>query len=59
MKLPRILLAAALFAPALAVAQPAVVGASAERSAIVESVNAQERSVLLRGQDACLVAGEI
>ena len=54
MKLPRILLAAALFAPGLAAAQPAVVGTSSERSAIVESVNAQERSVLLRGQDGTL-----
>jgi hypothetical protein len=54
MKLPRTLLAAALFAPGLAAAQPAVVGTTAERSAIVESVNAQERSVLLRGQDGTL-----
>jgi hypothetical protein len=54
MKLPRILLAAAFFAPGLAAAQPAVVSASAERIAVVESVNAQERSVLLRGQDGTL-----
>lgn len=54
MKLPRILLAAALCAPGLAAAQPAVVATSAERTAIVESVNAQERSVLLRGQDGTL-----
>jgi hypothetical protein len=54
MKLPRILFAAALFAPGLAAAQPAVVGTTVERSAIVESVNARERSVLLRGQDGTL-----
>ncbi|MCZ8148311.1 MAG: hypothetical protein O9325_10755 [Roseomonas sp.] len=54
MKLPRILLAAAFFAPGLAAAQPAVVTASAERSAIVDRVNAQERAVLLRGQAGTL-----
>ena len=54
MKLPRTLLAAALFAPGLAVAQPAAVATSSERTAIVETVNAQERSVLLRGQEGTL-----
>jgi translation initiation factor IF-1 len=55
MRMTRILAAAALLAPGFAMAQtrpapePAVVTRSAERVAIVETVNMQERSVLLRG----------
>jgi hypothetical protein len=54
MRIGRILGAAALLAPGLAAAQPAaqqptVMGTTTERTAIVESVNMTERSVLLRG----------
>jgi hypothetical protein len=55
MTLARILLAGALVAPGLALAQPAaapepaVVATTEERTAVVESVNLTERSVLLRG----------
>jgi len=45
----RILVAAACLAPGLAAAQGAVVASTAERTAIVETVNMTERSVLLRG----------
>jgi hypothetical protein len=57
MKIGHILTIAALLGPNIAIAQqpadrqPAVVGASAERMAVVESVNMNERTVLLRGQD--------
>lgn len=50
MRASRLLILAAVLAPGLAVAQqPAVVAASTERTAIVETVNMTERSVLLRG----------
>ena len=54
MKIGRILGFGVLLAPGLAAAQPAaqqptVVGTTTERTAIVESVNMKERSVLLRG----------
>lgn len=54
MRFAPILLAGAILAPGLAVAQQvrpeaAVVAATAERTAIVETVNMTERSVLLRG----------
>ena len=46
----RLFLVAACLAPGLAVAQqPAVVATTTERTAIVETVNMTERSVLLRG----------
>ena len=57
MRIASFLAAAALLGPGIALAQqpadrqPVVVGASAERSATVESVNMNERTVLLRGQD--------
>lgn len=57
MKLARILIACAGLAPAVALAQQpsgAVVAATAERTAIVETVNAAERSVLLRAEDGTL-----
>lgn len=47
--------AVALLLPGLALAQsPAVVSTTVERSAVVESVNGAERSVLLRGEDGAL-----
>jgi hypothetical protein len=56
MTFPRILAAVGLLVPSLAMAQPqpAVVGSTVERTAIVESVNTTERSVLLRGEDGTL-----
>lgn len=55
MKLARILLACACLGPGVASAQqPAVVAATAERTAIVETTNAAERSVLLRGENGNL-----